>query len=52
MNDADPKFHLEYLKFELKYFEKIMMRREVLKSAGDKVDFVNDCDEKMGEGET
>lgn len=46
MNDSDPKFHLEYLKFELRYFEKIMMRREVLK-ADEKVDFVNDCDEKM-----
>ena len=51
MNDSNPKFHIEYLKFELKYFEKIMMRREVLK-ADSKVDFVNDCDEKMADGET
>ena len=28
-----------------------MMRREVLK-ADSKVDFINDCDEKMAEGET
>jgi hypothetical protein len=51
MNDTDPKFHLEYMRFELKFFEKIMMRREVLKS-GAKVDFINDCDEKPVEGET
>ena len=52
MNEGEPKFHLEYLKFELKYFEKIMMRREVLKSSTDKVQFVNDCDQQMAEGET
>lgn len=54
MNDTVPRFHLEYLKFELKYFEKIMMRREILKPDV-KVDFVNDCDAdvKMDvEGET
>jgi len=52
MNDTDPKFHLEYLRFELKFFEKIMMRREVLKPDA-KVDFINDCDEdKEIKGET
>ena len=44
MNENDVKFHIEYLRFELKYFEKIMMRREVLKD-NRKVDFVNDVNE-------
>lgn len=47
MNDTDPRFHLEYLKFEVRYFEKVMQRREVLQK--DQVDFINDCDI---EGET
>jgi len=31
MNDSESRFHLEYLRFEVKYFEKVMQRREVLK---------------------
>lgn len=41
MNETDPKFHLAYLQFELKYFEKIMMRREVLKPES-QVDFIDE----------
>lgn len=53
MNENDVKFHIEYLRFELKYFEKIMMRREVLKD-NSKVDFVNDVNEEDNQiaGET
>lgn len=54
-NDT-PDFHLAYLEFEVKYFEKVMMRREVLNSK-DKVKFVDgEADVPMGsevpEGET
>lgn len=45
MNDESSKFHLAYLRFELKYFEKVMMRREVLKPS--KVDFVDTEDQEM-----
>ena len=54
MNDSDPKFHVAYLNFELKYFEKIMMRREVLQPDQSKVNFVEDCNAVVNEvkGET
>jgi hypothetical protein len=47
MNDGDVRFHLEYLRFEVKYFDKVLQRREVLQQG--QVDFVNDCEV---EGET
>ena len=57
VNESESKFHLAYLEFELKYFEKIMMRREILNSKS--VEFVDKQDaimqdekEKMPDGET
>lgn len=47
MNDSDWRFHIEHLRFEVKYFDKVMLRREVLQQG--QVDFVNDCEV---EGET
>lgn len=47
MNDTDWRFHIEHLRFEVKYFDKVMLRREVLQKG--QVDFVNDCEV---EGET
>ena len=46
-NEDSSKFHLEYLRFEIKTFDKVMKRREVL--LGDKLNFVEDSDI---EGET
>ena len=49
VNDAVPAFHLEYLRFELKYFDKIMARKEILqRQPADKVDFI---DHDVGTGE-
>lgn len=42
MNDSDPAFHVEYLRFETKYLDKVMARKEVLKPS--KVDFVDDSE--------
>jgi len=47
MNEQVAEFHLEYLKFEVRFFEKLMQRREVLTQG--QIDFVNDCNV---EGET
>ena len=47
MNESDYRFHLEYLRFEVKYFDKVMLRREVLQQG--QVEFVNDCEEVEGE---
>jgi hypothetical protein len=30
INDSDWRFHIEHLRFEVKYFDKVMLRREVL----------------------
>lgn len=51
-NETNAVFHLEYLKFELKFLEKIMMRREVLgggKPVSEKLDFVDDCEDEEPE---
>ena len=40
VNDDVPAFHLEYLRFELKYFDKIMARKEILTQPS-KVDFID-----------
>jgi len=42
VNDANPDFHVAYLQFEVRYFDKVMMRREVLNSGSKSVDFVNE----------
>lgn len=47
MNEDDARFNLEYLRFEVKYFDKLMLRREVLSQG--QVDFVNNCEEVEGE---
>lgn len=47
LNEHDSQFHLEYLRFELNFFHKIMKRREHLTPAA--VQFVNDCDQIPGE---
>ena len=47
LNENDSQFHLEYLRFELNFFHKIMKRRELLSST--EVQFVNDCEQIEGE---
>lgn len=47
MNENDAKFNLEYLRFEVKYFDKLMARREVLNHG--KLDFVDNSEEIEGE---
>jgi hypothetical protein len=42
VNESNSDFHVAYLQFELRYFDKVMMRREVLNSGSKAIDFVNE----------
>lgn len=53
VNESNSDFHVAYLQFELRYFDKVMMRREVLNSGSKAIDFVNeDVQMQMPDGET
>jgi len=46
-NSGSPSFYIEYLKFEIKFYEKLKTRALILKGDDKKIDFIDDEEEKM-----